>query len=146
MQELQGKCARNLSPLCVHNISFFIMSAPDVRHLVQEQSMEKEWADAWSQTKPCPDIGRNFSKWTPTRDSCSSLLEVLTIGWRSQECVKSDHDPKIASTISSVRQHGSQQKQMARSSKRPILTCHSRRASIVDIRYMGLIVVKARSW
>jgi hypothetical protein len=83
MQELLRICTRNFYSLCVYKISIFITSGPDVWHLLQEQSMEKECADAWSHMEPCAKIGRTFSEWTPTRHSCSSFSEALSIDWRS---------------------------------------------------------------
>jgi hypothetical protein len=87
MQKLKRICARNLYSLCVYKISIFITSGTDVQHLVQEQSMEKECVDASSQRQSCPEIGRTFSEYTPTRHGCSSLSEAV-LKWFTYRLMK----------------------------------------------------------
>jgi hypothetical protein len=99
MQELQRICTINLSFLCVYNISIFITSRPDVRHLVQEQRMEKECADTWSQKDICPDTCRIFSKYMYTNETRFKFVRSSSpMVWRSEQCFKRGHDPKIAYT------------------------------------------------
>jgi hypothetical protein len=116
--------------------------------LVQEHSMEKECADAWSLKQPCPDIERLFSKWTPTRHSSSfseALLQCFNYRFAKSTMCQTWSWYQKASTRSGVGQHGLSTKHVPWKNKRSLLTCHSRRATLVDIKYMELPVIKARS-